>query len=260
MVWCLLAFLLLSMGGSGSVTAQEQVHRVLFVGNSYTYYNSMPQLFAAISEHRMPGHRVETKFLGGGGATLEKHWDVGMVLDALKTSTWDYVVLQGQSKFGADDLRDSQSPDTFFKYAEMFEKEKSESGAETVFFMTWSRKDQRDQQKYLSTAYTTIANKLTSKLAPVGSVWDELRDASALELYTEDGSHPAVSGSYLAAMTLSSTIFGVNSDEVPGKLFGFEILRGGALAKEKSQLSDLSREQVLLIQDGIERVMRESSK
>jgi hypothetical protein len=101
-----LLFLALLLASSQSSSAQddEQVHHVLFVGNSYTYVNSLPQLFKALSEYAMPGHRVEVKFVGGGGATLEKHWDVGQAQAEIRSGVWDYVVLQGQSMLGSSDL------------------------------------------------------------------------------------------------------------------------------------------------------------
>lgn len=240
--------------GVEPVHGQQKVHRVLFVGNSYTYYHSMPQLFAAISEHSLRGDVVETKFLGGGGATLKQHWDVGLVVEELKTSKWDYVVLQGQSMLGSDDLTDPKSPTQFYAYAELLDREIAGSGAETIFFLTWSRETLKDQQKYLNHAYTHIAKELGRKVSPVGFVWHALRDHPSLQLYEEDGSHPAIAGSYLAAMTLSATIFGAEFEDVPGALYGYEILRGGVLAEEKTQLSNLSEKEVLFIQEAVAKV------
>ncbi len=215
----------------------------------------MPQLFAAIVEHNLPGHTVETKFLGGGGATLEKHWEVGLVQEALKSEKWDYVVLQEQSKLGSDDLADPESPNTFFRYAERFDKEIKANGAATVFYMTWSRKQRKEEQVYLTKAYTRIAEKLGSTLAPVGLAWDDVRDNPALELYDEDGSHPSLAGSYLAALTLAATLFG-EMEETPGELHGFEILRGGKLSEQRSRLSNLPAEQVQHIAAGVGRAMQ----
>ena len=127
---------------------------------------------------------------------MEKHWEVGLVVEELKSSTWDYVVLQGQSMLGSDDLTDPDSPNQFYKYAELLDKEIRASGAKTVFYMTWSRKHLPEQQKYLTKAYTHMAEKQGGVLAPVGLVWDIVRDDSSIELYQEDGS---VAGSYLAA-------------------------------------------------------------
>ncbi|MEM8487391.1 MAG: SGNH/GDSL hydrolase family protein [Bacteroidota bacterium] len=253
----ILAFVfLLGLWHTQNVYAQQQVHRVLFVGNSYTYYHSMPQLFAAMAEHTLPeGHKVETQFLGGGGATLEKHWEVGLVQEALESGNWDYVVLQEQSRLGAQTLSDPESPALFYRYARMFNELIKASGAKTVLYMTWSRKELKEEQVYLTNAYTHMASELEAILAPVGLVWDRLRDDAALELYTEDGSHPSLSGSYLAASTLATTLFGHAEKPLPGALYGYEILRGGRLADKQTQLSNLPASQVQLIQRQVEEVV-----
>lgn len=237
--------------------AQQQVYRVLFVGNSYTYYHSMPQLFAAIAEHTLPeGHKVETKFLGGGGATLQKHWEVGLVQESLKSGDWDFVVLQEQSQLGAQKLADPDSPELFYRYARMFDAAIKANGAQTVLYMTWSREQLKEDQIYLTKAYTHMATELGAILAPVGLVWDRLRDDTALKLYTDDGSHPSLTGSYLAAGTLAATLFGHPDAPLPGALWGHEILRGGSLANQQTQLSNLPAPQVQLIQQQIKEVVR----
>ena len=228
--------LLVVLLGSGS--SFGQTHRILFVGNSYTFYNSMPRIFQAMAESRFPDQQFETKFVGGGGATLEKHWEVGQALREIQTGQWDYVVLQEQSTLGSKNLSDKNSWKQFNKYSRMFAEEVKKSGAETIFFMTWSRRDSRDQQEYLTTAYTNIANELNCKLAQVGTVWDSLRETETIDLYNEDGSHPSVEGSYLVALTLLSTIFEIQPQDTPGSLSGYKILRGGAIAKVESNLCD----------------------
>ena len=73
-----------------------------------------------------------------------------------------------------------------------------------------------------------------------------------MELYVPDGSHPTVLGSYLAALTIARAVFDTDFDGVPGKLRGYEILRGGALSPGKRQLSDLSEGQVAFLKQGME--------
>jgi hypothetical protein len=252
-----LLFLALLLASSQSSSAQDdqQVHHVLFVGNSYTYVNSLPQLFKALSEYAMPGHRVEVKFVGGGGATLEKHWDVGQAQAEIRSGVWDYVVLQGQSMLGSSDLTAPDSADEFFRYARKFDNEITSSGAQTVFYMTWSREDQGDQQRYLTDAYQEIGHELGSIVAPVGKVWDRVRDDPALQLYQGDGSHPEIDGSYLAAATLLASIFDIHLPEAPGELHGNEILRGGALSPDRRRLSDLTAQQVAVILAAVTQVV-----
>jgi hypothetical protein len=246
--------LLLVTSQSSNAQADEQVHRVLFVGNSYTYVNSLPQLFKALYEHAMPGHRVEVKFVGGGGATLEKHWEVEEAQAEIRSGRWDFVVLQGQSMLGSSDLTAPGGADIFFEYARRFNGEIVESGARTVFYMTWSRENRKQDQQYLSDAYTKIGSELGSIVAPVGMVWDQLRDNPAVDLYQGDGSHPEIAGSYLAATTLLAAIFDIQPSEAPGELYGHEILRGGALSPDERRLSDLSAAQVGLVLSAVSQV------
>ena len=65
----------------------DKTYRVLFVGNSYTYVNSLPQMFKAMVESQSPDYDVEVKFIGGGGATLKKHWQMGEASRAIKSGT-----------------------------------------------------------------------------------------------------------------------------------------------------------------------------
>ena len=237
--------------GSSGADAEANTHRVLFVGNSYTFYNSMPSMFEALAEAHSPDQQIETRFIGGGGATLEKHWEVGQALAAIQTGAWDYVVLQGQSSFGARRPSDAKGVKQFHKYVRIFEKEIRDNGGQTVLFMTWSRQDAQDQQEHLAVAYQAIGQELGCKVAPVGVAWDQLRDNRALELYDEDGSHPSVVGSYLAAMIILATISGDAPEASPGLLTGYEILWGGEIAGQKSTLCDLPEPVVRLLETAV---------
>ncbi len=258
------AFVFGLIGQYGFTQTATKTLRVLFIGNSYTYYHSMPQLFKAMAINRFSDDQFEVKFIGGGGVTLKQHWEENLALQATKTGRWDYVVLQEQSMLGSAVIEDGRSyvgrPDQFFKYARMFVKAIKQQGAEPVFYMTWSRKNSRDQQKYLTYAYMTIAKELNSKIAPVGLVWDKVKGNSDVNLYEKDGSHPSVSGSYLAATTLFATIFDTAPTGVPGYLEGYEILRGGKVAKEKSTLCNLPRTTVKMIQDSVVVVFKKAQE
>ncbi len=219
---------------------QEATYRVLFIGNSYTYYNSMPQMLKALIAHNLPESKVNVKFIGGGGATIKKHWDVGLALKEIRTGKWNYVVLQGQSMLGTKDLTNPKSLEQFYKYVRKFDHEIKKNNGETVLFMTWARKNQQDNQKYITAAYSSMAKELGCKLAPVGLVWAELREDKSIELYKGDKSHPSVLGSYLTALSISSIILDGIPKKLPGDLSGYEILRGGKLSAKKSKLCSIS--------------------
>ncbi|HKK44707.1 MAG TPA: SGNH/GDSL hydrolase family protein [Balneolaceae bacterium] len=225
---------------------------VLFIGNSYTYYNSMPQLFKAMAENQFPGLQVQVKFVGKGGATLKEHWERSRAPHEIRSGSWDYVVLQEQSALGSAFTKDGKQyigrPDQFFAYARKFVGLIKQNNAKAVFYMTWARKRHPDEQKYLSYAYMKIAQGLNSKIAPIGMVWDSLRTNNTVNLYQKYGSHPSVQGSYLAALMLFATIFDTPPTGIPGLLKGHKILRGGKLAKEESVLCNLAHQKMEVLQ------------
>ncbi|MEX0905334.1 MAG: hypothetical protein WD604_11405 [Balneolaceae bacterium] len=244
--------------------ADEASTNVLFIGNSYTYYHSMPRMFRAMAEHHLPGHQISTKFVGHGGATLQQHWEEGRVLKEIRSGGWDYVVLQEQSMLGEEIIENGKSyvrhPDQFFEYSGKFQQAIQENDIETVFFMTWSRKGYPHQQKYLTYAYMEIARETGSKIAPAGLVWEKLQTENLFDLYEKDGSHPTVYGSYATALMLFSVIFNTDSRGVPGRLEGNEILRDGKISGEKSVLCDLESREVNVIQSAVSDLFKQMEK
>lgn len=69
--------------------------RVLWVGNSYTYYNDMPSTVRQIAATQKVKLSC-TRFLKGG-ERLSGHLKNQKLLDAIAAGGWDYVILQEQS-------------------------------------------------------------------------------------------------------------------------------------------------------------------
>jgi hypothetical protein len=122
----------------------------------------------------------------------------------------------------------------------------AENGAQTLFLMTWGHRhgDQErnpqlypsflTMQRYLAEGYMRYVKETYTKqeerqtfVAPVGLVFETIYndDVEAglipthpgtlfYELYSDDGSHPSLAGSYVAALTIYTTITGKNPKEV----------------------------------------------
>ena len=69
--------------------------KVLFIGNSFTARNKLPELFAQLAAAR--GQQLEQRLIQAGGASLRMHWNKGDAQQALQQTRYDYVVLQEQS-------------------------------------------------------------------------------------------------------------------------------------------------------------------
>lgn len=191
--------------------------RVLFVGNSFTYYNSMPALvheLAAADAGAAPIFAVEYT---APSWTLRKASEDDGLADLLGDVSWDFVVLQDNSQllsFSAQWRRREVSP-----FARALEREIAVAGAQTVLFLTWGYKngDLRNfpgdtfgaMQARLEQGYSQLGEELSAPVAPVGVAWAEtLRRRPGLELWAGDGRHPSRLGSYLTACVFYALLSG----------------------------------------------------
>ena len=92
---------------------------ILFIGNSFSYYHSLPKLIAHFAQVSDCGNLVVDGVFRGG-ATLKMLWDDGEALRKLHSRTWDYVVLQERGRLGGivkDGIVHVGKPQVFFAYA-----------------------------------------------------------------------------------------------------------------------------------------------
>ena len=203
--------------------ASPPASRVLFVGNSYTYFNNLPAIFAALAESS--GRRVEVRMTAPGGWRLKDHWEKGEARALLRTAKWDYVVLQDQSTLGVNYFVEGtvhvSTDEVFRPYADKWVSAIRDAGGEPVFYLTWARRSVPEDQAALSAAYIRAARSTRSSLAPVGIAWKDARDRFPdIDLFQKDDSHPSPAGSYLAACVLFSTIFKTHPTGAPERIIG----------------------------------------
>lgn len=211
----------------GGPSFAAPVTRVLFIGNSYTYFNNLPEMVRALAEAAGAG-RVEVRMVAPGGWRLADHLEKGDAREALRSGKWDFVVLQEQSQLGDPRTVDGKprvgNEKVFAPAAARWAAEITQTGARSVFYMTWAKKASPEDQVLLNEAYSKAARQGGGVLAPVGIAWSRVREAApAIELFVEDGSHPSAAGSYLAACTLTAAIFGRNPEGLPGRITGIPV-------------------------------------
>lgn len=173
---------------------------LLFIGNSFTSRNQLPQLVAALVA---PSHALRSATIYAGGASLRRHWNAGLAQRTLASQPWDHVVLQEQSTLPL------KSPQRFHENVRLFAPAIAEQRAKTLLYLTWSRAHAPDAQRELTAAVETIAREIGAGVVPVGIAWHALRTRhSQIPLYDVDGSHPTPTGSYLAACVFAARLFG----------------------------------------------------
>jgi hypothetical protein len=210
------------------------VLRVLFVGNSYTVFNNLPDLVAAIAAADPDGPIIVPMLVTRGGATLRWHLENGSALKSLATGKWDFVVLQEQSLLGGD-FKDGKAvvgdPSEFHASTREWAARIRAVGATPILYMTWARREPADAarvQKALADAYLGIGKELGVKVAPVGLAWAETRRRLlTLDLHIWDGSHPTPAGSYLAAAVIYATLTARSPVGAPSVIQGHPTVPSG---------------------------------
>ena len=186
--------------------------RVLFLGNSYTAVNNLPQMIADVANST--GDTIIFDSNTPGGYTLKQHSKNESSLTKIASVDWDYVVLQEQSQLPSFPIE--QVEVEVFPYARALDSiiNSHNSCAETVFYMTWGRKNGDAQNcaswppvctyngmdSLLNLRYRMMAANNHAILSPVGAVWKYIiTNLPSIELYQLDESHPSVAGTYAAA-------------------------------------------------------------
>ncbi|MGA3184943.1 MAG: DUF4886 domain-containing protein [Candidatus Dormibacteria bacterium] len=186
--------------------------RVLFIGNSYTSVNDLPGTFADLAW--AGGHRVQTEALDEGGWTLAEHLSASETAPTIGSERWDEVVLQEQSQIpslAADRIS------MMYPAATRLVAMVRQHGAAPLFYLTFAHQagwpeeglpDYSSMQAAIDAGYIGIADQLGVPVAPVGAAWQTVVDAASHPaMWQSDGSHPTVSGTYLAACVFYATIF-----------------------------------------------------
>ncbi len=190
--------------------------RVLFVGNSYTYVNDLPAMLVQMAVRSRPSVAIAAESVTVGGATLQSHWESTGAQARVREARWDAVVLQGQS------VEPLWQPAVFGAHADRFGALATEVSARPLWFATWARRagDAIYAETFSGGTFDTMTMRLESgyamaqtrnggALVRVGEAWRRsLAERPALALHSDDGSHPTVAGTYLAACVFYGELVG----------------------------------------------------
>lgn len=215
---------------------------LLFVGNSYTYYNDLDQLVASFATS-LPGAPIVTASrVASGGYRLPQHASdastegtpLAAFLGAGPYPSWTFVVLQDQSQVPGFPESQQERIDSVAAAVELAARAHAH-GATTLLFQTWGRRNGDSTNPDRFPDFLTMNNLLAEGYAqmeqairaagypvrrlPVGAAFAAIReddlaagrdplDSASLffRLYASDGSHPSLEGSYLAAATFVCTL------------------------------------------------------
>jgi len=214
---------------------------ILILGNSYVFQQEVHKITAELFE--LAGRTQSTSALTGGGLTLPDHASRAATLG----SEWNeslvqteenlhWVILQDQSQIPSLGRTSSYWQQSANAAVELNDLIEAKSG-ETMFFLTWGRRDGDSSNLEQNPDFPTMQENLTDGylgyigktsdedrptwIAPVGIgfqyIYDDIlangedpldQDSLFYRLYTNDGSHPSFLGAYLTACVFYGSITG----------------------------------------------------
>jgi hypothetical protein len=224
MIRALFATLLLAAcsGGGGTTSSSTEPTpavaaqvSLLFMGNSHTSINGLPQMVAAMVRAAWPNRTVEA-VEAPGWMFLEERAHDAPSLALLRSRPWKFVVLQAQE----------YSSSGLFEYsidgAVALVQRTRTQGALPILFPEWPRRGIPETQRIYD-LHLSIARQAPACVPPIPQAFDlSLARHPEIVLHAEDGNHSSPAGAFLAALVIATTMTGVAPDTLP-TLAGFDI-------------------------------------
>lgn len=193
--------------------------KILFIGNSSTYYNNMPLMIEGLA--KADSIECQVRSITASNYKLSQFATPGNsynaeIMNALSMEKWDFVVLQEHREPLMQNLEKTQTALTTLK------KAIDDSGAKTILYETQADYMGRDftingtsiyfdhntLQYYMNKNYYHLSGLQDCALAPAGLYYTRCMSTyPEINLYNSDMIHPSLEGSYLAACVLYQTIF-----------------------------------------------------
>ena len=172
--------------------------RILFIGNSHTYYHDLPAWVAVMAKEEQ--YECEVTMLAHPGWYLKQHVQEPDVNFNIRYGHYDYVVLQEHSH-PFDCIPDYQEA------AATLSAWIHNAGSTPVIYGTWSRKDEPDVQAYMNEVNRKLAEETHALLAPVGETWWVYKEQyPEIEMYEDDNAHASRRGIEYTAKIIWNTI------------------------------------------------------
>lgn len=196
-------------------TQAQHITKVLFIGNSLTYFNSMPETFETIANEL--GDSTEVTVYAPGGTGFVHHVADSNVYHYFKQGDWDYIVLQPGS---------NESPGYSFPIQETLDKarilkdsiEAYNPCAKVLYYEisygVWGNTPghittYNETMDLIKTNITLLADSTNAFFAPVGEAFRTSWNMNSNNLLWGSAGdiHPNDKGSYMAACVFYASIF-----------------------------------------------------
>ena len=184
-----------------TTTPHASSRKVLFIGNSLTYYNqSVNKDFLSFLSKDFD--EVQVDEVTQGGATLQILWRANKARRMIERNAYSVVVIQ-------EDLPETTVAD-FHKYGRLFINFCRQHGCRPVLFMAWGYdRIPAITNRIIEHAHRKLAETTKCDVAPVMLARLECQSFKSVELpsmFDADLEHPSPEGTFLAALVIFVTV------------------------------------------------------
>ena len=217
------------IGSSLAMAGETSLTRVLFIGNSYLYYNDSlhNHVKRMASEHfaDMTSRDFQYKSATIGGARLQHH-DIEWLLTPGKIGVdrpFQAVIMQG----GSFEPLTADTRKTFVDTASHYSERVRAAGGKPFLYMTHAyvsphRRAQPGMINLISDTYRHAGQQAKAQVIPVGLAFERsYKQRPDFSLHMAfDGTHPNLRGTFLGAYVTFFTLYGDSADPLEYDYFG----------------------------------------
>lgn len=180
---------------------EDDMMNVLFIGNSFTYYNTVCNVVKGLAEYN--GHNITVTAATNGGQDLVYQSTAENVLNAIKVGGYDVVILQDKVGSNFQESTLMNGSEAIIPIIKQYSPD-----AKLVYYEPWPTKDQiESKMSYFTSSYINAAKKYNASLAPAGEGFYELYANDGLDYYCSDNRHPQPLGTFNSASTIYYALY-----------------------------------------------------
>ena len=226
----LLATFLFALPGCASKPAvlaadsSQPPKAVLWVGNSYFYYNNSMHGHVArmLADAKVTGTRATSVTISGAGIDwhdMASHFkpESGMAKYTFNSRN-EVVFNQFDRRYDAVIMMDcSQCPihptlkPVFYDTVQKHIATVRSNGAVPYLFASWAYADQPQMTDQLAAEYASASQQFGARVVPAGLAFaNSIKARPEVNLYDPDKRHPSLAGTYLGAATVLASVYQID--------------------------------------------------
>ena len=197
-------FLLIYFLLTASSSFGQKKMNVLFVGNSLTYFNNLPEIVKRVAA--CDSVDFNYKMIALPDYAIIDHWNDGVIIKEVNSKKYDFVVVQqGPSS-------QQEGREYLLRYGLKLDSLCDKNKTKLASYMVWPAKARSFDFQGVYASYKLLADSTKGIFCPAGAAWLKLWETNPdFRLYGNDEFHPSYNGSLLAALVIYGSLTKKNS-------------------------------------------------